>query len=29
MRFFHQLLATVLVTLLAVLGWDLSQRRVS
>ncbi len=29
MRFFHQLLAIVLVTLLAVLGWDLSQRRIT
>jgi hypothetical protein len=29
MRFFHQLLAVVLVTLLAVLGWDLGQRRIS
>ena len=29
MRFFHQLLAVVLVTLLAVLGWDLSQRHIT
>ena len=29
MRFFHQLLAVVLVTLLAVLGWDLSQRHIA
>lgn len=29
MHFFHQLLAIVLVTLLAVLGWDLGQRCIS
>ena len=29
MRFFYQLSAIVIVTLLAVLGWDLSGRRVS
>jgi hypothetical protein len=29
MRFFHQLMAVVLVTLVAVLGWDLSQRHIA